>query len=152
MARLAGLPVEVVEQPSAPELWGQVLGQEPAAGVALQARGQLTITVGARPHVTVPDVRGRDEEEALSLLHDAGLGAARRATRRSNRVPEGCIVRTRPRPGAEVVTGSTVSYVLAAGRRDSGADRKGARQRVHVGRLPDGAFLSLPEPPARRGR
>lgn len=144
VARESGLLVEVEERPTAPELWGQVLDQRPSPGQPMEPGANLGLTVGSRPFVIVPDVRGRDEDEAVAMLREAGLEAVRRATRRSDRVPEGSIVRTRPRAGAEVVFGSSVAYVLAAGSRSARGGHDDHRRR-RVGRLPDGSFLSLPE-------
>jgi beta-lactam-binding protein with PASTA domain len=138
-ARLVRIHTEVVERASHQTLWGRVLEQDPPPGGTLEPDSIVTLTVGARPHVTVPDVRGRDEDEALSMLREAGLGTARRAARRSDRVPEGCVVRTRPRAGADVPTGSRVVYVVAAGPRADG-DRGHGRRRT--GRRPDGSFVS----------
>jgi hypothetical protein len=151
LARLHGLQVEVVERGTDREDWGRVLEQSPAPGSSGATDEPLVLTVGSRPHVIVPELRGRDEDEALSMLREAGLGAARRATRRSDRVPEGCIVRTRPRAGAEVPAGSAVSYVVASGPKESGG-RHGPRHRARPSRLPDGSFLSLPEDGRRERR
>jgi len=140
IGRMLGQRVYVIEQAVADTLWGRVLEQEPAAGRPFEPDGLLVLTVGARPHVTVPDVRGRAEDDALSLLQQAGLGTARRATRRSDRVPEGHVVRTRPRAGAEVPVGSLVSYVIAAGLRPAQPSRELDRRRVRATRLPDGSF------------
>jgi beta-lactam-binding protein with PASTA domain len=144
VAREWGLLVEIEERPTAPELRGQVLEQRPSPGQSMEPGANLVLTVGSRPYVTVPDIRGRDEDEATAMLRELGLEAVRRATRRTDRVPEGSILRTRPRAGAEVVYGSSVSYVLAAGARPSRGDHADHRHR-RVGRLPDGSFLSLPE-------
>ncbi len=144
LARQQQFALEVEETGTNEGQWGRVLEQDPPPGVALDASTVVVITVGARPSVTVPDVRGREEEEALSMLREAGLGAARRIARRSDRVPDGCIVRTRPRAGVDIPLGSRVSYVVATGLRDAGRSHKRDR-RTRVGRLPDGSFLSLPE-------
>ena len=146
LGRQSRLTLEVLERGTSEGLWGRVLEQDPAPGVALDDSAVVAITVGARPHVTVPDLRGRGEEEALSILREAGLGAARRNARRSDRVPDGCIVRTRPRAGASLPVGSRVSYVVATGMRDVDRSHKRDQRRARVGRLPDGSFLSLPEP------
>ncbi len=152
LARAARLAVTVEERHASRGLWGRVLEQEPAPRTLAAPDGFVIITVGARPRVAVPDIRGRDEDEALSMLREAGLGAARRAARRSDRVPEGCIVRTRPRAGAEVATGSRISYVVAAAPRsaDHGGRKRGRRSQ-RVARLADGSFL-LPEKGVERPR
>jgi len=146
LARQSRLRLEVLERGTSEGLWGRVLEQDPAPGAALDDSTVVALTVGARPHVTVPDLRGRGEEEALSMLRESGLGAARRNARRSDRVPDGCIVRTRPRAGASVPVGSRVAYVVATGVRDVDRSHKRDQRRARVGRLPDGSFLSLPEP------
>ncbi len=152
LARAAHLAVTVEERPSGEGLWGRVLEQEPAPGTVGAPDGIVLLSVGARARVPVPDVRGRDEDEALSILRDAGLGAERRAARRSDRVPEGCVVRTRPRAGAEVATGSRISYVVAAGPREADQrGRKHGRRAGRVARLADGSFL-LPEKGLERSR
>jgi serine/threonine-protein kinase len=140
--------LEVEEAGTNESRWGRVLAQDPPPGVALDASTVVVVTVGARPHVTVPDVRGREEEEGLAMLREAGLGAGRRIARRSDRVPDGCIVRTRPRAGVDIPLGSRVSYVVATGLRDAGRSQKRDR-RTRVSRLPDGSFLSMPESRSR---
>ena len=118
------------------------LPQRPAPDTLAGPDGSVIITVGAHPRVAVPDIRGRDEDDALSVLREAGLGADRRAARRSDRVPEGHVVRTRPRAGTEVATGTRISYVVAAGPRDvaHGGRRRDRRSR-RVARMSDGSFL-----------
>jgi beta-lactam-binding protein with PASTA domain len=144
--RLAGAAIEVTERAASGGLWGRVLAQTPVAGEAVSSDGAIALVIGARPHVTVPDVRGRDEDDALSLLREVGLGTAGRATRRSDRVPEGRVVRTRPRAGADVPVGSLVSYVVAAAPWTRGHARRDTdRRRVRVGRLPDGSFQAFPD-------
>ncbi len=144
MARQAGLSTVIEEQAASRGTWGNVLEQRPAPGALLGDGTAVTLVVGAKPHVVVPDLRGFEEDVALSILRQAGLGSARRAVRASNKVPEGYVVRTRPRAGAEVALGSHVSYVVAAGPRTGRPSRR-QRHRTRVGRMPDGSFLSLPD-------
>lgn len=152
LARAVRLSVTLEERHSSEGLWGRVLEQDPAPGTLRAPDEIVTLTVGTRPRVAVPDIRGRDEDEALSILREAGLGAARRAVRRSDRVPEGCVVRTRPRAGAQVSTGSQVSYVVAVGpRAAANGGRKHGRRNERVARLADGSFL-LPEKGLDRSR
>lgn len=145
VARLAGLHIAVEERPAPDDRWGRVLGQDPAAGTNSTRGDVVTLIVGGRPHVLVPELRGRDEAEAVAALHTLGLTPERRATRRSDKVPEGHLLRTRPRPGTEVPVGSRVAYVLAAGPRAKSGGGRHERQRVRAGRLRDGSFMTLPE-------
>lgn len=150
VARLARLGVTVSERYVGQELWGMVLEQHPKPGASDVPDGVVEITVGARPRVTVPDLRGRAEDEALSMLRAAGLGAGRRVTRRSDRVSEGHIVRTRPRAGSEVSSGTRISYVIAAGpREERRADKRHGRREPRVARLADGSFLTRSDAPPR---
>lgn len=139
-ARLVGLHVEALERITGEDEWGQVLAQEPAAGIVPRSDATVSLTVGVRPHVRVPDVRGRSEDDALALLRAAGFGSTRRVVRKSDKVPEGHVVRTRPRAGSQVPAGSRISYVLADAPRPTGRERHGEKHRVRAVRMPDGSF------------
>ena len=145
VARLVGLQVDIVERPAHDALWGRVLGQDPAAGSTASHGDIVSLVVGGRPHVLVPELRGRDEAEAVAALHAVGLTPERRATRRSDKVPEGHVLRTRPRSATEVPVGSRVAYVVAAGPRAKAGHARRERQRARAGRQPDGSFMTLPE-------
>lgn len=144
-ARMADLQLEVEERPGDQAMWGRVLDQDPQPGVDVKPGATISVVIGGRRHVRVPDVRGRDEAEALNLLREAGLSPERRSTRPSDKVPEGQILRTRPRAGTEVAVGSRVAIVVASGPKIRGGSSKRSRQRVRASRLPDGSFMSLPE-------
>jgi beta-lactam-binding protein with PASTA domain len=145
VARLSGLPVWVDDRPCGRDLWGRVLAQDPEPDTSLLPGDIVSITVGTRPRITVPDVCGAEETESLAVLRDAGLVPERRAVRRSDGVPSGHILRTRPRAGADVATGTRVSYVVAAAPRVRVGQRRRDERRVRPHRLPDGTFVSLPE-------
>ena len=144
-ARLAEFGVIVAEHPAEPGLRGRVLSQRPVAGQYTEPGALMTITIGARPDVKVPDVRGVEEHDALAQIRDAGLFPSRRVVRRSNDVPQGHVVRTRPRAGAEVPVGARVAYVIAAPSRPKGTHARREAKRARVQRLPDGTFLTMPE-------
>lgn len=147
-ARLIGRMSDLViwAEPHTTEeaLWGRVVAQEPVPGATLTPGDTLTITVGARPTVLVPDVRGGEEDKMLATLREAGLRPERRVMRRSDRVPEGHIVRTRPRAGSSVPHGTKVTYIVATPRPVHGKQARHNDKRARVSRLPDGSFLSLP--------
>ena len=145
IARLAEFGVIVEDRPVDVGLRGRVLSQKPAAGEYAEPGDIMTITVGARPDVKVPDVRGVEGQEAVALIRDAGLFPSRRVLRRSNDVPQGHVVRTRPRAGAEVPVGARVAYVIAAPSRPNGTHARRDAKRVRTQRLPGGAFLTMPE-------
>jgi beta-lactam-binding protein with PASTA domain len=143
IGRASDLHVWVVTRSTEQALWDRVVAQDPAPGVALKPGDAVTITVGARPAVVVPDVRGGEEAEMLAVLRDAGLRPERRVARRSNSVPEGYILRTRPRAGSTVPHGTKVTYVVATPPPLYGKQAR-RQKRVRVRRLPDGAFPSSP--------
>lgn len=144
IGRMSDLHVWVVTHPTTEALWGRVVTQEPAPGVPVRPGDTLTITVGARPAVVVPDVRGGEEAEMLAVLRDAGLRPERRVARRSDKIPEGHIVRTRPRAGTAVPRGTKVTYVVATPRPSHGKQARRHERRVRARHLPDGSFLTLP--------
>ncbi len=145
VSRLVGLHLDMQESPAPDDLWGRVLSQDPPPAATMVAGDAITITFGGRPQVIVPELHGREESEAVAALHAVGLTPERRGTRRSDKVPEGHVLRTRPRSGTEVAVGSRVAYVIAAGPRMKAGHGRRERQRVRASRLPDGSFMSLPE-------
>ena len=144
IGRLSDLRVWVDTHTTEEALWDRVVAQDPVPGATLRPGDTLTITVGERSTVLVPDVRGGEENEMLGVLREAGLRPERRVTRRSDSVPEGHIVRTRPRAGSSVPHGTKVTYVVATPRPPHGKPARRQEKRVRTSRLPDGSFLSLP--------
>jgi beta-lactam-binding protein with PASTA domain len=144
LGRMSDLRVWVRKRPTAEATWDRVLAQDPAPGVPLWPGSTITLTIGERPAVEVPDVRGGEEAEMLTVLRQAGLRPDRRVARRSDRVPEGHIVKTRPRAGSMVPLGTKLTYVVATPRPAHGPRAHRQLERVRARRLPDGSFLSLP--------
>ena len=143
IGRMSDLHVSVDYHTTEEALWDRVVAQDPVPGATLRPGDTLTITVGERSTVLVPDVRGGAEDEMLGVLREAGLRPERRVTRRSDSVLEGHIVRTRPRAGSRVPLGTKVTYVVATPRAH-GKQAGRHEKRIRASRLPDGSFLSLP--------
>lgn len=144
IGRLSDLHVSIEAHATEEALWDRVVAQDPFPGATLRPGDTLKITVGRRSTVLVPDVRGGEEDEMLGVLREAGLRPDRRVTRRSDNVPEGHIVRTRPRAGSSVPHGTKVAYVVATPRAAHGRSARRHERRLRASRLPDGSFLSLP--------
>jgi len=144
IGRMSDLDIRVDTHTTEEALWGRVVAQDPVPGAVLRPGDALTITVGERPTVLVPDVCGGEEDEMLAVLREAGLRPERRVTRRSERIPEGHVVRTRPRSGSLVPHGTKVTYVVATPRPLHGKQARRHEKRLRVSRLPDDSFLSLP--------
>lgn len=116
-ARLAELELVADERPSDRAFRGRIIRQEPQPGASVRPGEAVRVVVGARPGVLVPDVRGLDEHESVAILQAARLFPSRRVVRRSGSVPQGQIIRTRPRSGTEVPVGTRVTLVVAAAPR-----------------------------------
>ena len=97
---------------------GTVIDQLPAAGekvVPGSAVGVL-VSLGARPipPVAVPDVRGKREAEARTILRDAGLNPAF-VTGNNPTVPVGAVVEQTPVAGVKVAPDTEVLVLVSAG-------------------------------------
>lgn len=93
---------------------GIIIGQDPAGG------GDSSASIGQKVNVTVssksvvPNVVDRPRDEAERLLHAAGFSARQFGSDPSPR-PNGTVLRTQPRAGAEADPGATVAYWAASG-------------------------------------
>jgi beta-lactam-binding protein with PASTA domain len=88
---------------------GIVQDQDPAAGTLQPPGTVVTITVGR--NVAVPDVRGRDQADAVAALNDAGLRAS---VTRVPAVDPGTVLSQNPAPGTRVPLGSVVQIRVGA--------------------------------------
>jgi serine/threonine-protein kinase len=96
----------------------QVISQTPAAGQPLNAERTMTVVVSlGRQGIIVPDVVGRPEAEARTILTQAGLAPGRFANHQGRGdVPEavlrsvcvGCVLSTSPGAGSVQPQGTTV--------------------------------------------
>ena len=142
-AHLAEIDLILEEHPAERGLRGRVFRQDPAPGARVRPGDVIDAWVGARPGVAVPDVEGVEEQDALAALRSAGLYPSRRVVRRSRSVPQGLIIRTRPRAGTAVPIGTRVTYVVASQPRARASDKREAR-RAHARQVPGESFISLP--------
>jgi serine/threonine-protein kinase len=107
-----GLTVVVqMQQSSKPE--DEVIAQSPGAGTKLDAGDRVTITISEGvDKVTVPDVQGLTEREALRALQGAGLNGSVRDRETDVEEEDGTVLVQRPGSGAELDSGSTVTLVV----------------------------------------
>jgi beta-lactam-binding protein with PASTA domain len=112
----AGLEVVRVESfdPEVPV--DHVIAQDPGPDATLERGGsiELTISLGASP-VTVPDVVGLTESEALASLTDVGLNGETSGEQNDSTHEVGQVIRTDPAVGASATVGSTVDLVVSLG-------------------------------------
>ena len=114
LVQRAGLvPAASSENSTAPV--GQVIRQNPVPGSVVPAGSTVGYVVSAGPApVIVPDVLGRADTDAKSVLGNVGLVMA--PTREaSNQVPAGVVIRQDPVGGTAVAPGSTVNVVISSG-------------------------------------
>jgi beta-lactam-binding protein with PASTA domain len=93
-----------------------VLDQDPAAGTSVDARTAVDVTLSSGPtSITVPDVKGLPEADAVAVLSDAGLVVASTEQKTNASVPAGEAVKTAPPAGSEVDAGSSVVLTISRG-------------------------------------
>ena len=97
---------------------GTIIDQDPAFGGRLGPDGSVHVLVAQKADtVTVPDVRGETEENAINDLIKAGLLPGGRFRAYNSDVPVDLVIRTDPRKGTDVAAGTTVAYYLSRGPR-----------------------------------
>jgi len=94
---------------------GTVLDQQPLPGSPETPGIKVTLVVSSGQRLAaVPGVIGMSREQALTALEAAGFVPGDVVTRPSNE-PFGAVIDSRPRPGTQAPTPSTVALVLSAG-------------------------------------
>ena len=112
-----GLAVQVETQESErPE--DEVIAQSPASGTNLDSGDRVTITVSTGPGeqpiqtVSVPDVEGLPERDALRMLRGQGLTGTVRERETDDEGEDGIVLVQRPGAGARLETGQNVVIVV----------------------------------------
>ncbi|MGJ4138892.1 Stk1 family PASTA domain-containing Ser/Thr kinase [Corynebacterium evansiae] len=93
---------------------GHVAEVQPAAGTEVNTGSTVEVRMskGKRP-VTVPGVKGQERDRAKKTLEKAGLQVAEETEEFNKDVPAGQAIRTDPKEGAEVESGTEVTLVLS---------------------------------------
>jgi len=114
-----GLEAEVVEEPNDQVDAGRVSAQDPEAGATVREGStvELTVSTGV-PTAVVPDVIGRNVDEARGLLEGAGFTVVTETIEREDE-ESGTVILQDPGPGAEVPEGSQVGLVVARAPSDA---------------------------------
>jgi serine/threonine-protein kinase len=120
LAEEAGLTVVEAATVSDPARAGKVTAQDPEEGasVARNSEVKLTVAVGLGT-VGVPDLRGRTEQEAFTLLATARLQLGTRTDVFDPIIAAGLIVSQDPGAGIVVNEGTPVSYNVSKGPEPS---------------------------------
>ena len=110
----AGLEADVEEQPDPEALPGIVFEQNPRAGSRLQKGDSVTILVSTGPRkVDVPRLVGKQYDEAIQILDDAGLKWRKEEV--FSKKPPGQVVRQNPKAGEQLAEGSAVILTVSKG-------------------------------------
>ncbi len=121
--RDAGLRALVGEtEPSDSIAKGDVVRTDPTEGSEVPVGSAVELVLSRGPIVeqlTVPDVAGKSEEEAVAILTEAGLSPTT-SSEFSKAIPEGAVIDTDPAAGEQVTEGSPITVIVSSG---SGEDR-----------------------------
>ena len=93
-----------------------VLSQDPAPDTEVEPGSAVALTVSSGPtQVSVPDVRGQSEDDAVAAIASAGLVVADTQLRDHDDVAAGDAIRTEPEAGASVAPGTDVTLFVSRG-------------------------------------
>jgi beta-lactam-binding protein with PASTA domain/serine/threonine protein kinase len=130
----------VVERESSTRvLDGTVIRSDPGPGAVIERGTKVTVFVstGAR-QVTVPDVVGQDQKDALARLRDEKLGVVVRE--RASGEPLDTVVAQTPTGGQQVDEGSTVTLFVSNGKLKEVPDVVGLEQSAAEAEIRDAGF------------
>jgi beta-lactam-binding protein with PASTA domain len=151
-----GLDPEVERESSTKVVEGAVIRSDPGAGVAIDRGSRVTLFVSTGPEqVTVPDVVGLDQEDALTRLRSRGLSVVVRE--RASSEPIDTVVAQSPVAGQEVDEGSSVTVFVSNGRLEEVPDTVGLDQADAESEIRDAGFrvsvrTRVVDEPDREGR
>ncbi|MBF0696177.1 Stk1 family PASTA domain-containing Ser/Thr kinase [Actinomyces bowdenii] len=98
---------------------GNAVSSDPAAGTQVAKGSTVTVTFsGGSAMVSVPDVSGKSQDEARTILQSQGLSVGNATTEDHATVAKDSVIRTDPVSGTSVQRGSTVSLVLSTGQTE----------------------------------
>jgi beta-lactam-binding protein with PASTA domain len=95
---------------------GNVISQSPTGGTYATAGSAINLTVSTGlPALTVPDLFGLTQQDAINLLLSLGLVPGAIGSAPSQFVPPNLVQTQNPSAGAPVAVGTIVSFVLSLG-------------------------------------
>ena len=125
----AGLKAEVRREEAADEEPGTVLRQDPGAAQEVESGSEVTLVVAEEPEeVSVPDVRGRSESEAVSALSSVGLEVNVEETAVDRPSQDGVVQRQSPGSGQRLERGRRVTITVGRFEPDPGTGDDGPTQ------------------------
>jgi len=116
-----GLEVNVETEETAEAQDGEVVRQTPEGGSQADRGDEVTIVVAKAPEqVSVPNVEGLSQADAVAALRDAGLAPSVRERVTEDETEDGTVLEQRPGAGTDVDAGDSV--ILIVGRFEPPAD------------------------------
>jgi YD repeat-containing protein len=95
---------------------GQVISQNPAAGVSTPQGSAVALVISLGPlMVSAPDVTGMTQASAESVITAAGLTVGTVATANSNTVAAGSVISQNPTAATSVAEGTSINLVISSG-------------------------------------
>ncbi|MGN0334565.1 MAG: Stk1 family PASTA domain-containing Ser/Thr kinase [Lachnospiraceae bacterium] len=112
-----GFKVEFSEINDSSAEAGKVLKTSPSEGTKL-SKGQtvvVTVSLGTKK-VTVPDLRGKTQDQARKALEDAGLNIGNVSQEYSSEYEKGIVMKQTASAGTEAAEGSSVGITVSKGK------------------------------------
>lgn len=95
---------------------GKVIEQDPTAGTKANTGSIINIVVsGGADEIPVPDITGKDVEDARKIAEDAGFTIQQGRSESSDTVPEGAIILQDPAAGDKAKKGTIIYYRISTG-------------------------------------
>lgn len=96
---------------------GIVISQSPEAGLMRAPGTSISVVVSDGPEPSeVPDVTGKNQEEAAAIIAAAGFSLGRVVQGFSETVPAGLVISQNPGPGVMAPPGTSINLVLSQGQ------------------------------------
>jgi beta-lactam-binding protein with PASTA domain len=106
---------------------GNVIRSDPGPSTEIERGSRVTLVVSSGPkQVTIPDVKGQDENDAVRRLRDANLSVVVRE--RESSEPVNTVVEQTPAAGQLVGEGTTVTLFVSNGKVEKVPDVVGLDQ------------------------
>ncbi|MPN14618.1 hypothetical protein SDC9_161945 [bioreactor metagenome] len=107
---------------------GKIISQQPTSGVKIDKNTKVIFVTskGAEPEqVTVPDLTGKTESEAKSLITNSGFIFGQTYKKSSDTVDEGLVISQTLEKGTKVAKDSVLSIVVSTGKDESAEETSG---------------------------
>lgn len=94
---------------------GRIISQDPAADTEIAAGSVVKVTVSKGKEITVPDLRGRTEDDAMVYLVLQGLTLGEITREESLEYEEGYVIGQSLTAGEAILEGSSIDLVVSSG-------------------------------------